>query len=129
MNNNATDLMNASEIISATTGIIDIEASKVLRDINSRINTKTTRLGEIVSDLAVMVKRGFFTAFGEYIDGKAWMNYDGKRLTRYEIEKSISEYNELTAEKNDLVQEIEELKNTATSFKIPKTYLDLMEEV
>ena len=126
---NTNNNTNASEIISSTTGLIDIESAKLLRDINSRINTKTTRLGEITTDLAVMAKNDFFTAFGEYINGKAWMSYDGKRLTRYEFEKAISEYNELVQEKNNLMQEIEELKNTATAFKIPKTYLDLMEEV
>ena len=132
MNNNinltTANVMNASEIISST-GLIDIESAKTLRDINSRISTKCAHLGEVSSDLAVMVKNSFFSAFNEYLSGKAWMNYGGKELTKIEFEKIVLTYNNLVNEKSDLLKEIDELKSASLAFKIPSEYLDLMEEV
>ena len=129
MTNNNNNLMNAVEIISAENGIIDVASAKALRDINAKINTKTARLGEIITELAVMVKHNFFTALADYIDGKAWMTYEDSELNKFEFEKKISEYNTLIFEKNNLLKEIEELKSATDAFKIPAMYLDLMEEV
>jgi glutaredoxin 2 len=123
-----TSVIEVIEVID-NTGMINLEALREFRAINSKINDASTKIKMATSAIENMKNKGFFKALGMYMDGRSYMTYDGKKdITMGNFEKLLTEYNKYIVMIEKANKDIDELSEALEAYRVPDKYSDLMAE-